>query len=194
MKKNLKIIIPVAVLILIALVVCFFVFKGNVAKKFDKEYGVGKDNAFVYKNAKEVVDILKNETGIVYMGFPECKWCQAYVKMLNETAKEKGISKIYYLNIKKDREKNTKEYQEIVKQLRGKLAYTDKGKERVYVPYVAFVIDGKVIDYDSETSEIKEDITPDQYWNREQKERLQVKLGTLMEMVNKGSTCTDCNK
>lgn len=194
MKKNLKIIIPVAFLILIALVVCFFVFKGNDAKKFDKEYGVGKDNAFVYKNAKEVVDILKNETGIVYMGFPECKWCQAYVKMLNETAKEKGISKIYYLNIKKDREKNTKEYQEIVKQLRGKLAYTDKGKERVYVPYVAFVIDGKVIDYDSETSEIKEDITPDQYWNREQKERLQVKLGTLMEMVNKGSTCTDCNK
>jgi uncharacterized protein (UPF0248 family) len=97
-------------------------------------------------------------------------------------------------NIKNDREKNTKEYQEIVELLRGKLAYTDEGKEKVYVPYVAFVVNGKVIDYDSETSDIKEDITPEQYWNREQKERLQVKLGTLMELVNKGSICTDCNK
>lgn len=193
MKKYLKIIIPVVVLIIIAIVVCFFVFKGNDSKRFDKEYSVGEDNAFVYRNAKEVVDILKNGTGIVYMGFPECPWCQAYVKILNETAKEKGISKIYYLNIKEDREKNTKEYQEIVELLRGKLAYTDEGKERVYVPYVAFVTNGKVIDYDSETSVVEDDITPDQYWNKEQKERLQVKLGTLMELVTE-STCTDCNK
>lgn len=194
MKKSLKIIIPVVVLVVIALVAGFFIFNGNDAKKFDKEYGVGKDNPFVYRNAKEVVDILKNGTGVVYMGFPECPWCKAYVKMLNETTKEKGMEKIYYLNIKNDREKNTKEYQEIVELLRGKLAYTDEGKERVYVPYVAFVVNGKVIDHDSETSDIKEDITPDQYWNREQKERLQVKLGTLMELVNKGSICTDCNK
>lgn len=194
MKKYLKIIIPAVVLIIIAIVVCFFIFKGNDSKRFDKEYSVGEDNAFVYKNAKEVVDILKNGTGIVYMGFPECKWCQAYVKILNDTAKEKGISKIYYLNIKEDREKNTKEYQEIVELLRGKLAYTDEGKERVYVPYVAFVTNGKVIDYDSETSVVEDDITPDQYWNKEQVERLQVKLGTLMELVTEESTCTDCNK
>lgn len=193
MKKKLKIIIPVVVIIVIALVVGFFIFNGNDAKKFAKEYGIGEDNPFVYKDAKEVVDILKNGTGVIYMGFPECKWCQAYVKILNETAKEKGMEKIYYLNIKNDREKNTKEYQEIVDQLRGKLAYTDEGKERVYVPYVAFVVKGKVIDHDSETSEITEDITPDQYWNREQKERLQIKLGTLMELVNKGSICTACN-
>lgn len=193
MKKYLKIIIPAVVLIIIAIVVCFFIFKGNDSKRFDKEYSVGEDNAFVYKNAKEVVDILKNGTGIVYMGFPECKWCQAYVKILNDTAKEKGISKIYYLNIKEDREKNTKEYQEIVELLRGKLAYTDEGKERVYVPYVAFVTNGKVIDYDSETSVVEDDITPDQYWNKEQVERLQIKLGTLMELVTE-STCTDCNK
>lgn len=193
MKKKLKIIIPVVVIIVIALVVGFFIFNRNDAKKFAKEYGIGEDNPFVYKDAKGVVDILKNGTGVIYMGFPECKWCQAYVKILNETAKEKGMEKIYYLNIKNDREKNTKEYQEIVDQLRGKLAYTDEGKERVYVPYVAFVVKGKVIDHDSETSEITEDITPDQYWNREQKERLQIKLGTLMELVNKGSICTACN-
>ena len=194
MKKNLKIIIPIVVVIIIALVAGFFIFNGNDAKKFDREYLVGEDNPFVYRDAKEVVDILKNGTGVVYMGFPECPWCQAYVKMLNETAKEKGMEKIYYLNIKNDREKNTKEYQEIVELLRGKLAYTDEGKEKVYVPYVAFVVNGKIIDHDSETSDIKEDITPEQYWNREQKERLQVKLGTLMELVNKGSICTDCNK
>lgn len=105
MKKSLKIIIPVVVLVVIALVAGFFIFNGNDAKKFDKEYSVGEDNPFVYRNAKEVVDILKNGTGVVYMGFPECPWCQAYVKMLNETAKEKGMEKIYYLNIKNDEKK-----------------------------------------------------------------------------------------
>ena len=39
MKKCLKIVIPVVIIIVIALVACFFIFKGNDAKKFDKEYG-----------------------------------------------------------------------------------------------------------------------------------------------------------
>ena len=48
---------------------------------------------------REIIKIMKNGTGVVYLGFPECPWCQSYVKMLNEVAKDVGIEKIYYYNV-----------------------------------------------------------------------------------------------
>ena len=62
--------------------------------KFSKEYtSVNADNVFVYRNINEIINILDNGTGIVYLGFPECKWCQAYVPYLNEVAKENNLEK-----------------------------------------------------------------------------------------------------
>ena len=85
------------------------------AQKFAKEYTeVGEDNVFVYRNIEEVISMLKHGTGVVYLGFPECPWCQTYVKYLNEVAKEVGVDKIYYYNILEDRTNNTEEYKEIV--------------------------------------------------------------------------------
>ena len=45
-----------------------------------------------------IVKILEHGTGVVYLGFPECPWCQAYVPMLNEVADIEGLEKIYYFN------------------------------------------------------------------------------------------------
>ena len=68
------------------------------ASKFKEEYSnVSEDNVFVYRTDKEIIEILKHGTGIVYLGFPECPWCQAYVSYLDEVAKETKIEKIYYL-------------------------------------------------------------------------------------------------
>lgn len=192
--KGLKIIIGAVILFIVLIAVYFLFIGGSDAKKFDREYSIGEDNVFVYKNAKEVVDILKNGTGIVYMGFPECPWCQAYVKILNDSAKENGVDKIYYLNIKNDRENNSKEYQEIVNLLRGKLVFYNEGKEKVTVPYVAFIANGKIIDYDNETSTMKDDITPAQFWTKEEKEKIKTKFKVVFEQVSKQGMCTDCNK
>ena len=136
------------------------------ASKFKEEYSnVSEDNVFVYRTDKEVIDILKHGTGIVYLGFPECPWCQAYVSYLDEVAKETKIEKIYYLNILEIRKNNTREYQEIVSLLDNYLSYDEEGKKRIYVPAIVAVKEGEIIGFDDETShDTKGYETPEEYW------------------------------
>ena len=68
------------------------------ALTFSKEYDITSDNVYVYKSINEIINILKHGSGVVYLGFPECPWCKAYVPMLNDVAKSVGVEKIYYLN------------------------------------------------------------------------------------------------
>ena len=61
-------------------------------KKFNEEYTlVDKDNVYVYKSINDIINVLSKGTGIVYLGFPECPWCQRYVVYLNNLAKEYNI-------------------------------------------------------------------------------------------------------
>jgi len=166
-------------------------------EKFYKEYNSAtKDNVFVYRNVKEITAILKNGTGVVYIGFPECKWCQAYVKYLSEVANDIEIDKIYYFNILEDRQNNTKEYQELLKVLGDTLQYDEEGKTRVYVPHVSFVIEGKIIGTDYETSkDTKGCKEPNEYWNDKRVKKLKEKLTKNMKEVYDASMmCTSCNE
>ena len=88
MNKKVKYIILGVLLLLIASLVVYFVFikKDNNTDniKFSKEYtSVSKDNVFVYRSKDEIINILEHGTGIVYLGYPECPWCMAYVPLLD---------------------------------------------------------------------------------------------------------------
>ena len=166
------------------------------ASKFREEYSnVSEDNVFVYRTDKEIIDILKHGTGIVYLGFPECPWCQAYVSYLDEMAKSIKIDKIYYLNILEIRKNNTKEYQEIVSLLDNYLSYDEEGKKRIYVPAVIAVKEGKVVGFDDETShDTKGYETPEEYWKKEDLEGLKNKLRDMFNKTNTNVCTTNCNK
>lgn len=166
------------------------------ASKFKEEYSnVSEDNVFVYRTDKEIIDILKHGTGIVYLGFPECPWCQAYVSYLDEVAKETKIEKIYYLNILEIRKNNTKEYQEIVSLLDNYLSYDEEGKKRIYVPAVVAVKEGEIIGFDDETShDTKGYETPEEYWKNEDLDGLKAKLEKMFSETVKNVCTTDCNK
>ena len=90
MKKKIILVISI---ILIVLLVTTLIITSNISSKtdaeeFSEEYkGVPVDNVFVYRNIDEIIKILEKGTGIVYLGFPECPWCQKYVVYLNEVAK-----------------------------------------------------------------------------------------------------------
>ena len=148
-------------------------------------------NVFVYRTGDEIVKILENGTGIVYLGFPECPWCCAYVKYLNEVAKDEGIEKIYYYNILEDRKNNTETSKKIVSLLSDYLLYDEEGNERVFVPDVTFILNGEIIGHDSETSVITEDITPEEYWTSSKVDRLKEKLRIYMVDINNLS-CSSC--
>lgn len=201
--KNKIILTLLAIAIILVGVIIFLNIKkknedNNItdAKKFSEEYKISEDNVFVYRNSEEILKIMKNGTGVVYLGFPECPWCSAYVVYLNEVAKENHLDKIYYYNILEDRKNNTEFYKEVIKLLSGNLQYDDEGNERLYVPNVSFHVKGKVIGNDYETSKDTHDLKdPKDYWTNEEISELKSTLTQYTkEVVDNLNTCTDCNK
>lgn len=201
-KKVLFIVVGIVVLLGLGLGIFFGVKaykEANMtdAEKFAREYTeVSKDNIFVYRNIDEIIQIMEEGTGIVYLGFPECPWCQAYVKYLNDVAKDMGIEEIYYYNILEDREENTKEYQKIVEILEPRLQKDDEGNPRVYVPNVSFHAKGELVGNNCETSlDTKGLEDPEEYWTKEEVKELEESLTKYINRVLPVlTTCTECNE
>lgn len=198
-KKNILILLGVVILVILIISSYFIFFKKDKnitdAEKFAKEYTkLSNDNVFTYKSLKEVNKILEKGTGVVYLGFPECPWCQEYVKYVNEVAKKVGLDKVYYFNIREDRTNNTEDYQTTIKLLRDYLPTDEEGNPRVYVPLIAVIQNGKVVITDYETAEdTKGYDTPEEYWANEDLDALKTRLEKAFNTV-KSNVCTDCNK
>lgn len=199
MKKK---IILLIILLIVLLTSGFLVFRLNKdeeiiitdAEKFSEDYNITKDNLFVYKSLKEINKILENGTGIIYLGFPECPWCKAYVSYLNEVAKKENIEQIYYFNILNDRQNNTEDYQNTVKLLEKYLKYDEEGNKKIYVPAVIAVNKGEIVGFNDETSyDTKGYETPEEYWKQEDLDNLKKELSIMMQN-SQLEYCKDCNK
>lgn len=198
-KKRIVILVSVIILFMIGVVSLVLFLKkdkktASDMEKFSAEYHeVAKNNVFVYRNIDEIINILEKGTGIVYLGFPECKWCQRYTKYLNEVAMDMGISKIYYYNIREDRKLNTENYQKIVSILENYLQNDEEGNKRIYVPSVIALKKGEIVGFDDETAwDTKGFETPDEYWNTDEVKDLKEKLEKMI--ADTGSNiCTECN-
>lgn len=199
--KNKGIIITMGIIIVILIAIIIFLLVGNKneeqtvksdAEKFSEEYTlVDKDNKFRYANIDEVIDTLEDGTGVVYLGFPECKWCQQYTVYLNELAKDRNIPEIMYYNIREDRQGNTKNYQTIVNLLKDYLPEDEEGNPRVYVPAVIFMSNGKILGFDDETAyDTKGYDEPSKYWTKERVDNLKDKLNSYLD---KSGICYECN-
>lgn len=194
-KRSFMIKILVGVLLIIFAFILLLIFNKKDSKRFKEEYkGVSINNKFVYKDAKFALKTLKDGTGLIYFGFPECPWCQEYVKFLDEVANKNDIKEIYYVNILKDRKDNTKEYQEIVNILKDHLDKDDKGNPRIFVPHIVAVKEGKILDNDNETSTISSgEISTTDYWTDLRISNLKEKLNKILEELNKNICTTNCN-
>lgn len=138
----------------------------NKVNSNNKKYidvSIDEENGMIYASYDKVIDIIKNETAIIYFGFPECPWCRNAVPVLLDAIKEMGIDKIYYYNALAIRDKKTlddngniivedegtKEYKELVKLLYDHLpAYgglNDETIKRLYFPTVLFVKNGEIL-------------------------------------------------
>lgn len=163
------------------------------AIKFSEEYTeIGKNNVFVYRDINQIINILEKGTGIVYLGFPECPWCQAYVKYLNEVALDLGVEKIYYYNIRQDRSDNTDEYKKVVSILEKYLQNDEEGNKRIYVPSVITLKKGEIVGFDDETAwDTKGFSKPEEYWTKEEVKDLKEKLETMIADTDM-NMCTEC--
>jgi len=142
-----------------------------------KDVTIPEDNPIKYSDYKEIIDIVKNGSGVIYLGYPECPWCRSMVSVLMEAANNTNISTIYYLNMHDVRDEyelsdnnevklvreGQEGYQELLEALDEILLdYTLKdsdgveysvGEKRIYVPIVIFVHDGTIVDYHMDTVE-----------------------------------------
>lgn len=195
--------VKIGFFLVLIVVSCLLIYKkfdkvdtNKDANKFAQEYRmVGSDNSFQYKTSEEIIKILENGTGIVFLGFPECNWCQYYVKYIDEVAKETD-NKVNYYNVKQDREENNETYKKLISLLTGKLQFDKDGNERIYVPHVAVVIKGEIVEFDYEssldTAGLKD---PALYWTEEKKTNLKSKLKPAFEKVfSELNSCTSCDE
>lgn len=191
--KKLKI-ITLMLFTIIFITGCFN--KSNDALKFKEEYetlngkaientdkiirtiSVDKDNSFIYKEAKDIVDLMKNEeTFLVYFGFASCPWCRSVIPSLTKASKDLEIDKIYYVDVFEIRSKlsldkdgnistekeGTKEYYELLELMDNVLSdYTlansegtkiSMGEKRIYAPNVVSVVNGKAVKMETGISE-----------------------------------------
>ncbi len=183
----------------------------NNQKKYP-EVNIEDDNVMKYLDVKEVLDILKDKTGVIYFGYPECPWCRNAVPVLLKAAESTGLAQIYYYNA--NQIKNIKEVDDegnIIETQKEKDGYrdllaaldsileeytlTDKegntvhtGEKRIYVPLVVFVKNGEIIAYHEATVDSQKD--PYVLLNEEQTEEL---YNIYVENITKvqDSSCDD---
>ncbi|MCL1981483.1 MAG: hypothetical protein FWG53_00120 [Clostridiales bacterium] len=183
-KKIILIVVVVLVLAAAAAAALFLLTPSQSdAERFSSEYLlVSEDNVFIYQNAKQTADFLESGTGIVFMGFPSCPWCQAYVALLDGVAKEMGVNEILYLDIFDDRSDNSPQYQRLVAIKEQHLLPDDDGNPRIFVPDVTVVKDGVIVGHDNESSTMS-DMDPSDYWTVSKVDALQQRLRDMISLI-----------
>ena len=205
MKKENILLIFLPLLCLIAAIIAYFKLDiKNIesdALKFKKEYEdyngvevgeykysnleISEDNPIKYSTYDELINVIKNGTGIIYLGFPECPWCRSALPVLFDVAKDNDVNIIYYLNIKNERDsyvvedgkivyeldnegnekKGTEGYFKLLEVLDDYLSeYTlsldgeiyKTGEKRIYAPTVIFIKDGKILNLHVSTVDSQE--------------------------------------
>ncbi len=188
-------------------------FNGKKYDNTDIEYftvNLSNKNLFKYVSEKEAVKFLKEGTGIIYFGFPQCPWCRTLVPYLEEAARLNGVEEIKYLNILDIRDsykvedkkvitdkKGTDEYYEILEILDKYLevfSVTDQagkkyatGVDRLYAPTFVVVKDGEIVSFHEGTVESQEKFVP--LTEEEQKELKNI-LNEKISVIS-NTVCTD---
>ncbi len=144
-----------------------------------RELTIADNNPFVYKTPEELVKMIEEDkTFAVYFGFNTCPWCRSVITSLIDSALEKGVKKVYYVDVKDIRDTyELNDSNEAVRTKEGTDAYyrllellnpvltdytplkyeTKKGKtkevkideKRIYAPNIVVVKNGEAVSMES---------------------------------------------
>ena len=177
-----------------------------------REISIDKDNPIIYSTAEKIVDMITNkETFVVYFGFPKCPWCRSMLETFLEVAKDRKITKIYYVDVYDIRDtkelvdgevKTTKEgskgYNELLEKLDSVLSdyelstedgeKVSTGEKRIFAPNVVAVVNGEAIKLTEGISDKQEDAYQD--LTEELKKDMYEQLECVFKCLNEKNTCT----
>lgn len=243
MKEKKLLIVGLASILIIA-IICSNLFKLNKEEnlgsktpayniKFKEEYeslndtiresdgakynnvSIPEDNPVVYVDAKEALNILKNKTGIIYVGANWCPWCRNAVPVLLDVAKDRNIGTIYYLNLDDEKssyevrdgklvktKEGTESYYELLEFLKSELddyILTNNGKKydtkekRIYMPFVIATRDGKVEATHTGTVTLKKDQNKYSSLTDKQHDELYDIYNNMFSKIYNSSCDDNCN-
>ena len=155
------------------------------AARFKAAYPrVADDNRFVLASVGEVLEKFKSGSGLIFLGFQQCPWCQQLAPIVDDAAKAEGLDKVYYLDIRHARETNDATYKKLVEKLKPYLRTDQNGQPRVYVPDVTTLKDGRVVGHFlQETTVDGEKATADTYWTEERRARAVEQLRQMIRAM-----------
>ncbi|MBB1564150.1 hypothetical protein HG434_002725 [Candidatus Saccharibacteria bacterium] len=155
------------------------------AARFKAAYSrVANDNRFIFASADEVLEKFESGSGLIFLGFQQCPWCQQLAPLVDDAAKAEGLDKIYYLDIRHARETNDATYKKLVEKLKPHLRTDENGQPRVYVPDVTALKDGRVVGHFlQETTVDGEKATADTYWTKERRARAVEQLRKMIRAM-----------
>lgn len=139
-SKTQMIIYIIIFCIFIALFIYFGSFEETANKvsdsdKFINEYKeITTDNVFVYLNAQDTLNYIKNDNVLILFGYKNNSYVGYYANILNEVAKEVSIKKIYYYDMTEDRKYKNGSYESIVNYLKDYVITLDDGSQNIYAP------------------------------------------------------------
>lgn len=160
---------------LYSLIILAFIYLGtkdyNLAtyntdgERFNSDYNeIPRNNPFVYLNSTELINLLNNGSGIVFMGNHESIWSLKYATYLYEVLKVKDIDEVYYYDVKKVKLLKNRNYYNIIKELEGNLIETDDSDKNLFSPSLYIIKDGEVVFYDNTTAVVNNNIDIEDYW------------------------------
>lgn len=169
MKKSFKMLIIIVVLLIIAILITLF--KNNIITNeyIDMNGNEGMESAYNAEETANVIEFLKNGTGIVYFYFNECDWCKKTLPVFKEALERSDYEgEVIYYNPYYIRKNNTEEYKQIIEILKEILKEDENGNKKLYVPEVVFVKEGKIIGHQTNNVETytnnKKEMTEEQMW------------------------------
>lgn len=109
---------------------------------------IEKENPIIYLTNETVIEEMKKENKLIFIGTAENNDTRKSITTLLQVAKDNGIEKIYYYDIKDEiNNKDSKIYQELTKKL---------NKEEISMPLLMLIKDKKVENYYEGTKNQKE--------------------------------------
>ena len=116
------------------------------------------DHVFVSTTMAEALEAIENkQTFVLYAGFSTCPWCLEAMPILNEVAKEYD-AKVSYINTRPDHTKESElrtfdnpDYVKFLEVMKDVLSENDEGQKHMYVPFVFFIKEGKIIAWHEDT-------------------------------------------
>lgn len=151
----------------------------------DEFPGVPETNRYVRESADQIMDRFASGTGIVFLGFKECPWCQKMAPMINRAAEDGGAN-IYYLDIRKLNDTDPDTYQSLISILLPYLPKDENGQSKVSTPDISFVRNGEIVWRYKMDPLSDEERTPDAYWTEARKDRVMRDFNKQIKVMRKG--------